>query len=268
MARESNAEDRFIWDYTNNKLIIAIDDANRLEIDKEGVVVPGNLTVSGSISPLSGVFGTFFVNDVLNVSGSIRNPVGTLILNDTTFISGTLATNNTISAAGQVSASAFVADNVTATVTASVGDLNATGDINAIGGFANSLILTSGPVEQNKSTKMTGSVVGTVTFLGIPTSRPGSILSYIVKCGPNHCIKSGSVSASLTLNGANIANTTMLLTTGSLGSATYNYKTTSKDTWQFVQADMLGISLTGSATYLCEPDITSASFIANITIEY
>jgi hypothetical protein len=140
-----------------------------------------------------------------------------------------------------------------------------TSDLNAPGGYAQTLTLTNVRMIQNTYSSMTASMVTSSlqpekAFTRIPMVRAGSILGLVLYT-EDGLVKSGSLSASVTLDGANTA-VTLGMNTGSAGTAT-----SAKDAVTFTAAQAIGVSLTASSTYLCEPDVTSASFMAAVLVE-
>jgi len=145
-------------------------------------------------------------------------------------------------------------------------NLSVTGDVNAAGGFAMPLILGSRDLIQGGFVSLSSSYIsGSATLAGfdfVPAVRSGSVLGFVLNVPAGQCVKSGALSGAVMINGVN---TTCTITghTGTFFLAT----AVSKGTVTFNPGQRIGVSLSASADYLCEPDILSASFIATVLVE-
>jgi hypothetical protein len=146
--------------------------------------------------------------------------------------------------------------------------LSVTGDINAAGGFAMPLVFAKSNVKQNTFTHMTAAYLSSAddslanAFTQVPAPRSGSIMGLAILCAPGCVVKSGTLSASVTLANVNVA-CNLFITTGTFKCAS----AVAKDSIAFTEGQGIGVSLTASSAYLSEPNITSASFIATVLIE-
>jgi len=150
------------------------------------------------------------------------------------------------------------------------GDNTITGDVNAAGGFAQSFTLTKLYMPQGGFTSMTASYVSSSLLVGlpalafteIPMVRAGSVRGLVLSVlNSTQTIKSGALSASVTINGVNAACTAV----GHTGS--YIVKTIAKDVVTFTAGQRIGVTVSASALFLSEPDVTSASFMASVLVE-
>ncbi|MEK6879960.1 MAG: hypothetical protein AABY22_10150 [Nanoarchaeota archaeon] len=163
------------------------------------------------------------------------------------------------------------ADKVTVTQTSVdlASDVSMTNnDINARGGYAQSFVYVCNNVLQNTFRSMTSSIAYVSNSLPdtkydiIPLVRSGSVLGIALSVqNTTQTVKSGALSASVMLDNANVS-LTLGMNTGSVATAT-----TTKDTVTFNPGQRLGVSLSASSAYLCEPNATSASFICTVLVE-
>jgi len=157
------------------------------------------------------------------------------------------------------------------------GDVTVDGDLNTTGGMVMPLVFAKGNVLQDTFSSMTASFLSSTTdpttqaFDGVPMVRSGSVLGIsLATMYDAEIVKSGALTASVMVDNANVA-CTVAVHTGTRGTAfATNFVTTvAKDTTglTFKPGQFIGVSLTSSAEYLSEPDITSASFIATVLVE-
>jgi len=303
MARLPNADDALQFDNENDYFRVVLADTARLVVCAAGVQVPndftvsGNLTVVGTISPISGVFPNFNVTNTLHVSGAVNNPVGSLILtssnNSSIAVSGNLmVTQNAVisgnlAVEGSVSNSsgflilndathvsgALTATSVTTTanvsgLTASFGNLSASGDITARGGFIRSYRFIKCAMTGATSTVMTASqgMIGTslYSFPAIELWAPGggSVLGYSITTAEGAFITAGAITASITVGG----NTGSMQAAWDGGLGTLG-DYTNKDRMTFLNGWDLGVSLTASEGYLTDISPLSCSYIVDVIIE-
>lgn len=156
---------------------------------------------------------------------------------------------------------------VSDTVTTVSNDLTVSGDLSSTGGAAQSFTFVNSRTLQGAFAEMTASVAVVTSsdathqsFTRVPMVRSGSILGFVIHT-QDGLVKSGSLSASVMIDGVNTA-LTIGMNTGSVAGAT-----AAKDTYTFNSLQTIGISLSASSTYLGTPGVTSASFIATVLVE-
>src|SRR3990167_7113047 len=154
------------------------------------------------------------------------------------------------------------------------GDLSASGDLNATKGQIRSYTFTFLEHLQLTYPFMTASILEIsgaaalhgqrVTSLAYPMRQAGSIVG-ISLYTPDGVIKSGALTGTVFAGSAGTTATAARIgaNTGSVNSVSF-----AKDVNTFSANDLLRIQLTSSSGYLCEPDVTSASFIAVVDVEY
>jgi len=145
--------------------------------------------------------------------------------------------------------------------------LYSSADVSVSGGQAQSLMFAESHLLQSEFAEMTASVTVVTSsntthqaFTRVPVVRSGSILGLVIHT-QDGTIKSGAFSASVTIDGANTA-----LTLGANTGSTVGV-TAAKDVYTFNGFQTIGVTLTASADYLCEPDVTSCSFLATVLVE-
>lgn len=150
------------------------------------------------------------------------------------------------------------------------GNTTITGDVNAAGGFAQTLLFFRNNPVQNIPVVMTASEVyttaslpGPVCYMQVPLVRAGSIRGIsLCVMSPAQVVKSGAISASVLINDTKSLAASAIMVTGSVGTTTL-----AKDVVTFAAGSRLAVILSSSAGYLCEPDITSASFVCSVLLE-
>jgi hypothetical protein len=147
------------------------------------------------------------------------------------------------------------------------GGLVLTDDLSSVGGYAQSFMFVQNNLEQGQFAAMTSSIVSATAsvdvpkvWTSVPMVRAGSVLGLTLYT--DTIIKSGSLSASVTINNVNCSASLA----GHTGS-TLTMTPIAKDLATFTAGQRIGVSLSASSLYLSEPDITSASFIATVLVE-
>jgi hypothetical protein len=288
MTRPVGADDVVIIDHDNGRVITVINDEKVFEVDANGIVVPGNLIVSGSISPISGTFANFHVTSNLHVSGAIDNPVGSLILsasNSSVVISSSLQSMENIGASGSVIAASGSIDRISTTVV-SASNVAVSGRLDVVGNLTGSTTIFAATGSFNRgirhayqfyvigfnagATQMTSSQlstsVGTFAFVDMPLFAPkgGSVLGYALSTANGETIDAGAITSSITVGG----NTGSLKTAwdSSTGGSQGDYDF--KSTMAYLNGWSLGVSLTASADYKTSGVAgVSASLIVNVIVE-
>jgi len=169
------------------------------------------------------------------------------------------------SSAGSVA----VSGTLKVTQTASIGDMNASGDITAVGGmrrayqfyFAN---IAAGQMAQMTSSQLTGAG-GFINNLTIPMFSPsgGTVLGYSILPVNGTAVVAGAITASVNLGGGKVLDTDWT-GGGSLGG----YSNKDGATLTFSSLTTLGACITASADYKDDYSATvSGSWIMEIVVE-
>jgi hypothetical protein len=233
-----------------------------------------NLTVSGTINTTSNlkVIGKMSASTFLELGANAisgNSDIGfnkaILLGNNTLSGSAAIQTNQAFKSVSFLSASYI---ELSANAISGNADIGIANDIRAAGGYLMPLVFSISNVKQNTFSHMTSSYLSSAgdavanAFVQIPMVRAGSVLGFVLNTRRGEVIKSGAFSASVTVNFANVA-CNAAVHTGSIVSSSQ----ITKDTVAFSAGQYIGVSLTASADYLSEPNITSASFIGTVLVE-
>ncbi|MDP3763689.1 MAG: hypothetical protein Q8Q92_03510 [bacterium] len=157
-------------------------------------------------------------------------------------------------------------------VTVSPGNVTMTNDIDAAGGYQHDFMFYRRQLLQTAGVFMTSSIAflsgATTGFTGsvftrVPMLKAGSVRG-VSLLTQDHTVKSGSLSASVLVNGVFAGAVGMH--TGTIGTATF-----AKDTYTFTAGQYIEVALTatvGDSGYFTDKDIVSGSWLGVVTVEY
>lgn len=157
-------------------------------------------------------------------------------------------------------------------VTVTSQDVDVAGDIDAAGGYQHDFQFTRRNLLQTAGVFMTSSIaylstsalgISASIFTRVPMLKAGSVRG-VALLTQDCTVKSGSLSASVLVNGTFAGAVGM--NTGTIGTATF-----AKDTYTFTAGQYIEVALTatvGDSGYFTDVNLTSGSWLCNVTVEY
>jgi hypothetical protein len=146
------------------------------------------------------------------------------------------------------------------------GQVTLTGDLNAAGGnqvnytfFRNNVL--QGTFPHMTSSFLTGGFGAASVYLRQPLRKNGSIVGITIYT-EDATVKSGSLSASVTINGSTVVGASTAIPTGTIVGASF-----AKDTYSFSALSTLGVQFSASTGYFTDKDPLSGSWLAVVTVE-
>jgi hypothetical protein len=144
-------------------------------------------------------------------------------------------------------------------------------DLDAMGGYHVPFQFYAGKVAQGAKGQMTGSVVVlTSTFAAVgshtvatryPMVRNGSVVGMAL-WSPDSIMLQAGLTASITVDGANVTGANLIMLTGSNKATTFT-----KDSYTFSASQQVGVSFTASAGYESSLAL-SGSWVCTVLVEF